>query len=72
MSTGTPVLLVCSLSTGMRALSTSVCFLTHGALLRSSESSLSAPPTPAAGTAMSSSTTSMSEEERASPVERDP
>ena len=71
MSTGTPEC-DCSLSTGMRADEMHCCFFTQLVRERSSASACSALPTAPGGQEMSRSTTSMSEEERARPVEREP
>ena len=71
MSTGTPES-DWSLRTGMRAEAMHVRFLTHGWPPKSSESAISAELTAPGGHEMSRSTTSMSEEERARPVEREP
>ena len=73
MSTGTPEM-DWSLSTGMRAETTRWCFRTQGTgrLVRSSLSALRAWPMAPGGHEMSRSTTSISEDERASPVEREP
>ena len=58
------------MSTGIRAESTSFCEATHGCWVRSSLRCLSAEPTPDGGHEISSSTTSMSDDESASPCEQ--